>query len=68
MFLERKAACPMYCSTRQGYMAPTKANLIDAALKWPRSANIASAPVMARRTPPRGSQPSFPVILKNFTT
>lgn len=26
MFLERNAACPMYCSTRQGYMAPTKAN------------------------------------------
>ena len=26
MFLDRNAACPIYCSTRQGYMTPTKAS------------------------------------------
>ncbi|ABT16833.1 hypothetical protein ATCV1_z699L [Acanthocystis turfacea chlorella virus 1] len=47
------AVCPMYVISRDGYATEQNAILTDAGLRWPMSAYIASAPVMARNTLPR---------------
>ncbi len=54
--LIRRAPWPKYANTIEGYTTPMKPSRIEPLENWPRFANMASTPVMARITPWRRSK------------